>query len=205
MALIMYLTKAPRYKNITTDEYENIEVNDLVLVDKYFNWKMERENGGKYSCDTLEEWCGTPESKLPHKYIVNYYREFFIERTLFSEIRGFYEEYSLFEHVARIAKANQIFAWFAKNVMHDAEKMKYYVVSQEQIVELFYACKKVVDEGIDAAKEVLPIMEDQGYFFGTDNYNEIYMDQVRDMMEILECIIQTTDFEKETIYINAIW
>ena len=61
----------------------------------------------------------------------------------------------------------------------------------------------IVDEVI--AHETLPIMEQRGLFFGVDNYNEIYAQQVIEVANIVSNILETTDFEKETVYFNAIW
>lgn len=207
MALIMYLKKAPRYKNIITDQYESIPAKDIILIEKYFNWGMAREDG-KYSCDTLEEWCGVSESELPHKYIVNYYREYFTVKKTHSEIAGENERHAIFEHIARIAKANQIFNWFVKNVMNGSMTMEHYEVSKEQLESLFETCNSVMN-GVylneSVAKELLPLMEDKGYFFGVDSYNDFYAEQVFAVMEIVEHLLKTTDFEKESIYFNAIW
>lgn len=208
MALIMYLTKAPRYKNIMTNKYETISRNDIALIDKYFSWGMAREEGGRYSCDTLEEWCGISESKLPHKYIVNYYRDFFTEKNAYGEMIGEYKRHTIFEHLARIVKANQIFEWFINNVMNGVIDNEYYEVSKEQLSALLDTCKQVVSEGTikeSNAKELLPLMENKGYFFGTSEYNNAYAIQVTTMIEILESVLNTTDFEKETVYFNATW
>lgn len=207
MALIMYLNKAPRYKNIVTDQYESIPAKDIILVEKYFNWGMARDSG-KYSCDTLEEWCGIPESELPHKYIVNYYGEHFTVKKTYSELAGENERHAIFEHLARIVKANQIFNWFVKNIMNNSMTMEYYEVSKEQLESLLQTCKKVLDgENVNenAAMELLPLMQEGGYFFGTNSYNEIYTSQVISVIGIVENILATTNFEKETIYFNAVW
>ena len=214
MALIMYLTRAPRYQNIITDEYETIPRDDIVLIEKYFNWKKAKADG-KDSGDTLEEWCGIPESKLPHKYIVNYYRDFYTPKKAYSEHFGDMEVYSLFEHMARFAKANQIFNWFIKHVMNENANKEYYEVTKKQFEDLLDVCNKVkecfvrnedgyiIDEGV--AKDLLPIMDKKGYFFGTDSYGKIYAQQVMEAAEAIQNILATTDFEKQVVYFNATW
>lgn len=215
MALIMYLTRAPRYKNIITDEYETIPRDDIMLIEKYYNWKKARAEG-KNSGDTLEEWYGVPESKLPHKYIVNYYRDFYTEKNQYVEYIGNTEVYSLFEQLARFVKANQIFNWFIKHVMNDKVDNEYYEVTKEQLESLLEACNRVkdgftnvgeneyvIDE--DVAKEFLPLMKDQGYFFGLDEYSSYYAVQVIATIDAINNILATTDFKKQTIYFNAIW
>lgn len=214
MALIMYLTKAPRYQNIITDEYETISRDDIVLIDKYFNWKRAKAEG-KDSGNTLEEWCGISEDKLAHKYIVNYYNEFYLKKTVYHEYMGEVETYSIFDQLARMVKANQIFNWFINNVMNNTVDHNYYEVTKENLECLLTACNTVqncfdyndgkytVNENI--AKECLPLMDQRGLFFGTDSYNEVYADQVIETIKIVNNILETTDFEKEVVYFNAIW
>lgn len=216
MALIMYFTRIPRYKNILTDEYETIPRDDIVLIEKYFNWKRVRETGNQYNCDSLEDWCSIPESKLPHKYVVNYYRDFYTPKKQYVEYVGEVEGYSLFEQLARFAKVNQVFNWFIKNVMDGKVDQEYYEVTKRQFEDLLETCSKVksgftniggneytIDE--ELAKEYLPLMEEQGYMFGLKEYGSYYAVQVIEMIDIISNILDTTDFEKQTVYFNAIW
>lgn len=214
MALIMYLTKVPRYQNIATDEYETIPVSDVVLIEKYFNWKRVRSEGGN-SGDTLEEWCGVPESKLPHKYIVNHYGDFYTVKTRYNEYVGEIESYGLFEHLARFAKANQVFNWFIEHVMGGKADKELHEVTKNNLENLLDICNKVqrgfsehegeyiVNE--DIAKEMLPLMKERGYFFGTNEYDTMYAHQVINVINVIKNILEITDFEKETVYFNAIW
>lgn len=214
MALIMYLEKVPRYQNIMTDEYETIPRDDIVLIEKYFNWKKAKEDG-KDSGSTLEEWCGIPESRLPHKYIVNYYGDFYTPKHKYNEYAGEIEAYGLFEHLARFVKVNHIFNWFINNVMNGNIDKTFYEVTKMQLEDLLNVCNKVTngfikngDEYVvneDIAKDVLPILENKGYFFGTDIYGTIYAKQVIEVANAVKKILATTDFEKETVYFNASW
>ena len=91
----------------------------------------------------------------------------------------------------------------------------YYEVSKNHLENLLYACNNVtngitnnnnqliVDEVI--AHETLPIMEQGGLFFGVDSYNEIYAQQVIEVANIVSHILETTDFEKETVYFDEYW
>ena len=220
MALIMYLTKAPKYQNIDTDEYETIPRKNIELIDKYFTWQMVRSEGGNAG-NTLMGWCGVPQSELPHKYIVNYYNDFFTPKEFYEEYIGKTKEYTIFDQLARIVKANQIFNWFIKNVMNGTPDGEYHEVTKDQLMDLLNVCKNVrngftlIDHDEDdgdtysvdkeIAQEQLPIMEKQGYFFGTKNYDANYARHVVEMIDILENVLNTTDFDKETVYFNAIW
>lgn len=220
MALIMYLTKAPRYQNIHTNEYETIPLYDLVLIDKYFFWSMCRAEGKTDAC-TLEEWCGIPESRLPHKYVVNYYREFFTEKRFCKEYIGNATGFSIFSQAARIVKANQIFRWFIENVMDGTADKEYHEVTKGHLEKLVYACKRVRETIIqvrnddsgdaqftvneDIAQQYLPLMDEPGLFFGTNRYGTVYVADIIRTQRAVEQILHTTDFEKETVYFNAIW
>ena len=212
MALILYLERAPRYENIITKEYETIPRDDIALIESYFNWQKERADGGKYSCDTLEEWCGVPASKLPHKYIISHYSDFFIKRVVYSEIAGEVERYCIFEQLARIPKANQIFNWFIQNVMNGEPSKKHYNVTKDQLSMLLDALNKVKNSisevGIvneKVAKCVMPVLTNGGYFFGTTEYDAIYTAQIIDAIDIINNILSTTDFNEQAIYFNATW
>lgn len=204
MALIIYLTKAPRYKNTT--------VKEIKLIESYFRWKHEKEIGSKYATDTFEKWCGHSETELPNSDVVDYYKTFLIKDN---------ENYDLFERLGRFVKANQIFNWFIKNVMNGEVNQEYYTITKEQLENLLCVCRKVrsgftflkknkynedeyvVDESV--AKDLLPLMEKKGHFFGTNEYNNLYASQVIDVINILDNILKTTNFDKETVYFNAIW
>lgn len=220
MALIMYLTKAPRYQNIYTDEYETIPFGDLALIDKYFFWSMRRAEG-KTDAYTLEKWCGIPESKLPHKYVVNYYRDFFTEKRFYKEHSGNVTGFSIFTQAARILKANQIFRWFIENVMDGKPDRGYHEVTKEQFEKMASVCRCVCEtitqvrnnesEDVqfmvneDVAKMYLPTMDNPGLFFGTNQYGNVYATDIIRTLRTVERILRTTDFEKEVIYFNAMW
>jgi hypothetical protein len=220
MALIMYLTKAPNYQDIITDEYITIPREDIELIDKYFTWGMVRSEGGNAG-NTLEEWCGIPASKLPHKYIINHYREFFTMKKFYHEYIGDTKGCTIFDQLARIVKANQIFRWFIENVMDGKPDRQYHEVSARQLFDLLFACK-VVRKGFKliehdehygdkysvnetVARKYLPLLEEQGYFFGSKDYDINYAAHVLEMIDIIENILKTTDFKKETVYFNATW
>lgn len=122
--------------------YETIPIKDLALIDKYFFWTMLRYEGKTDAC-TLEEWCGIPESKLPHKYVVNYYRDYFTEKRFYNEYCGETEGFTIFSQQTRIVKANQIFRWFIEHVMNGRVDEGYHEVTRKQLAKLLHSCKRV--------------------------------------------------------------
>lgn len=214
MALIMYLTRAPRYKDITAKE--------IMLMESYFQWQHEKEIGSKYASETFEKWCSHSENELPDKKTINYYRTFFNKKEMYVEGIGKVQINSLFEQLARFVKTNHIFNWFIKNVMSNNVDKEYHEVTKEQLEIFIETCIKVKNSftfigknkytnedeynvNEDIAKELLPLMEDVGYFFGPHVYNDFYAEQVIKAIEVVNNILSTTDFKNQAIYFNATW
>ena len=204
MALIMYLTRAPRYKNTTTDT--------MRLIEMYLEWQHENRIHSKYSCDTFEEWCGKPESVLPSKDVIDYYSQFYTIKEVYEEGYGKEKTYSVFEQLARFVKASQIFKWFVDNIV-DFKIKQHYEIAKEQLENLLNTCIKVKDSfeqynghyivDKDVAEALLPVMSIDGIFFGTDSYKSIYAEQIIQTIECVNNILATTDFTKESIYFYA--
>jgi hypothetical protein len=216
----MYLTKAPKVQDLTTEKYKTIPFEDAALVDKYFNRQRVKEMGRNVGRN-FEEWCGVSEDRLPDSWTISYLSDFYAPKTVYNEQCGDTETYSIFDQMARIAKANQIFRWFIENVMDGNPDQKYHEVTRGQLIDLFTTCRRVkrkckliepdewfgdqyeVDE--EFAKEHLPLMDERGLFFGTNEYGSTYATNVIETYHALKNILETTDFEKEAIYFNAIW
>lgn len=192
MALIMYFNRAPRYDGITAK--------DIKLVESYYAWKKERALDGPYSCNTLEEWCGVSESEMPHKHAVNYLLDFMSPKKMYVEGIGEQERDSIFEQMGRIANAPHILKWFVDNIMDGKADVEYHEITGDQLSYLFQVCVEV--DGLDSeyAKSVLPLMGE----VSDDAYNDFYMTKVAETKDVLSNILGTTDFEKQTIYFNAI-
>lgn len=213
MALIMYLTKAPKYDNTTAKE--------IMLIEDFLHWRHENKIKSRYSCESFEQWGGVPESELPDKYTIEYYRQFYTKKSMYVEGVGQVMCDSIFDQLARFVKANQIFNWFIKNVMDNNADQEYHEVTENQLKSLLDVCTEVrsgftlvgVDSyygeqyevNVDVAEKLLPIMEERGHFFGVSNYGRIYIKQVIETIDAVIRILETTDFEKETVYFNAIW
>jgi hypothetical protein len=208
MALIMYFTRAPRYENISTK--------DIKLMESFFAWKHENEIAGAHSGGTFEEWCGHSESELPNLYVMKYFYQFYAKREMYVEGIGRNMTYGIFEQLSRLVKANQVFGWFYQNVMNSKKDHEYYEITQNQLKEFLGICNKVKDGftlsgtgnyvvNEDIAKEFLPVFSESGYFFGGTSYDENYANNIIEVIEVINNILTTTDFDKQTIYFNAIW
>lgn len=213
MALIMYLTKAPKYDNTTAKE--------IMLIEDFLHWRHENKIKSRYRCESFEQWGGVSESELPDKYTIEHYRQFYTKKHMYVDGVGQEVCYSIFDQLAHFVKANQVFNWFIKNVMNGNIDNEYYEVTENHLKSLLDVCNKVkegfnfigtddyygdqYDVDVEIASNLLPTMEERGYFFGTGNYGRVYVKQVNEVIDVVKNILETTDFEKETVYFNATW
>lgn len=145
----------------------------------------------------------------------------------------YYHWESLFEEVGYWRKANAIHRWFVENVQNNVDDCGRYEVSKEQLEELLAACIKVRDESKlasgwvkngercengqwfpcveegeyienpEVAEELLPTQG--GFFFGSTDYDQWYMRDIFDTIDILTKVLGTTDFDREIITYYASW
>jgi hypothetical protein len=135
------------------------------------------------------------------------------------------------EKVAYWRKANAIHKWFVANCQNGNDDCGEYYVSNKQLAELVAACKRVLDtvETVDgdldmgttyypdgrvehhkkpgqvvAQKEIaaatLPTQD--GFFFGGTDYDEFYLDDLRETVEQIEPLIAD---DRESYYYNSSW
>lgn len=161
--------------------------------------------------------------------------ELYEEIKPFLSIRGEYCHWeSIFQDVGYWRKANAIHRWFVDNVQNENDDCGYYEVSKEQAEELLDICKKVkegtqlekgmvengyrfdengnripfLEEGMtivnpEVAKELLPTQS--GFFFGSTEYDEYYMQDIDATIEILTKALAEVDFEREMLVYSASW
>lgn len=116
-------------------------------------------------------------------------------------------------------KANAIHKWFVDNVQDGEDDCKEYYVNHEQMEELLDLCNRVIKasklipgqiqngsqsgpnglepimedgkliEDPTTAKELLPTQS--GFFFGNTDYNEWYLDDIKETKKILEEALKT--------------
>ena len=88
--------------------------------------------------------------------------------------------------VAYWRKANQIHAWFVKHVQGGKDDCQEYHVTRDQLQLLVDNCKLVLMNREEAAN-LLPVQE--GFFFGSYEYDEYYFGDIQDTIDQLERIL----------------
>ena len=92
-------------------------------------------------------------------------------------------------------KANAIHDWFVQNVQGGEDECRPHYVSRESLLELKEACQQVIDDPT-CAKEVLPTTS--GFFFGSTEYDEYYMQDIKQTVDIIDkCLTLPDDWEFE--------
>lgn len=138
------------------------------------------------------------------------------------------------EEIGYWRKANQIHNWFVNHVQDGEDDCDYHnEVTKEILEELLDTCKTVlascelVDGKIQNGERFengkwIPAMVDgkyvkdpsvamkllptaSGFFFGGTNYDEWYVDDIKNTIDIITQALETTDFENEMIYYVSSW
>lgn len=225
MGLDMYLNRMPRYRGATA--------NDVCAVDSYLDWIKEKENvNSPYGKETFKEWCGIDE--IPNEKYIEFYSKFYNAKYPSWDIDHKYGWDSIIEQVGYWRKCNAIHNWFVKNVQDGIDDCNYHhEATEDKLEELLKTCYKVLEnielvdgklncgtqwrdgkcetvwrdgkviEDYSVAEELLPTTS--GFFFGGTDYNEWYVEDIKKTIEIVEKVLETTDFDKEMIYYCSSW
>lgn len=207
MGLDMYLNRMKRIQGVTLKQVR--------IIDSYLSWRDD-ESARKY---TFEEWSGYKQKDLPPKSLVKQYEE--SAKDAVSEGVGYWR------------KANQIHNWFVQNVQNGYDDCSCYEVSKERLEELLDICKLIksqcrlingkvevgqhtengelvtdykdgqVIDNKEIAEKYLPTQA--GFFFGSTGYDEWYMQDIDDTIQIIEKVLDETDFDNQVIYYSSSW
>ena len=220
MGLDMDLQKAKKLKNAS--------LQDIIFVDAYFRWRK-NTFAKEYS---LGEWCGIDEKDV-NKDIVALYENECSEKYYCWDEEKQYPYNGIITSLVSWRKANQIHNWFVENVQNGKDDCGTYEVSKEQLETLLDICKNVFEYSIlvdgkikngeilidgvwlnnyedgklikdtSYAKKHLPTLS--GYFFGSVEYNQWYLNDVEDTINKLTNVLKNTDFENEIVFYSSSW
>ena len=227
MGLDMYLERMPRYKGATAKEVSAIE--------NYLDWKQNKEDpqSGAKNC-TLKKWCGLDYKDVPKGNMMKFYKPFFTVKYSAWDTEKKYGWGRITEQVGYWRKANEIHNWFVKHVQDGIDDCGYHhEVTKEILEELLDTCQTVLNSCTLVLGQIkngetfkdgewVPIMEDgytiadssvaeellptqSGFFFGGTSYDQWYVDDIKDTIDIITKVLETTDFDKEMIYYVSSW
>lgn len=102
------------------------------------------------------------------------------------------------QDVAYWRKANQIRGWFVRHgLIEEDDDCVERPITRDDLVNLVADCEKVLADK-SLAQEVLPCT--QGFFFGSDEYDEYYFTDLIDTVDQLSTVLETSTDEDEFIY-----
>lgn len=99
-------------------------------------------------------------------------------------------------------KANAIHGWFVKNIQEGTDDCNEYYVSLDKLKELKKDCEKVLDD-ISLAPEILPTTK--GFFFGTYEYDEYFIQDLEHTVFQLNKILKSPDSKDWWITYRSSW
>lgn len=183
MGLDMFIFKIKRFENATLD--------DVGAVESYL--ELQRHNTEhpekKYS---MKEWCG---HEKPSDELIEYYSEL-VKRDKYGFI-------NIKEEVAYWRKANAIHQWFVDNVQNGKDDCDVHrELTKSDLLTLRDLAHEVLCDP-DKAEELLPTQS--GFFFGSTEYDEWYMEDLKSTIDQLDEIIKNTDFNTEALYYVSSW
>ena len=97
-------------------------------------------------------------------------------------------------------KANQIHAWFVKNVQGGEDNCGEYYVSHEKLKELRETCRQAI-----FAKDPNLLPPQAGFFFGSYDIDEWYWNDLKNTKAKLERIFALPEMSKLSFYYTSSW
>ena len=131
----------------------------------------------------------------------NFYPEDLKSIAVDQENRNFLSKYTLYQ-VGYWRKANAIHAWIVKNCADGVDECQEIYVSVEKAKQLRNAVDEVLRNHA-VGKKLLPTQE--GFFFGSQEYDEWYYDDLEYTKDLLDQVIKLCDGGKYSIIYEASW
>lgn len=114
-------------------------------------------------------------------------------------------DYGAQEVIFRVAywrKANAIHQWFVDNIQDGTDDCGEYGVTREKLEELLDLCKKIIADP-KSGKTLMPTAS--GFFFGSTDYDDYYLQELRYTEERIEKILKDTALTRCDFYYQSSW
>ncbi len=115
-----------------------------------------------------------------------------------------------YNQIASWRKSNQIHNWFVENCQGGVDECQLSIVEEYQLRELLEICETITNAPKtpsfireELASKNLPTTD--GFFFGGTEYDEWYFSDVEETVEIINKVLEETDFETQVIFYRASW
>jgi hypothetical protein len=94
-------------------------------------------------------------------------------------------------------KANAIHKWFVDNVQEGIDECQEHYVTTEKLTELKALCEEIL-----VSRDATKLPPTKGFFFGSDQVDEYYFDDLKATIEILNTALEDEDGE---YYYRSSW
>jgi hypothetical protein len=184
MGLDMYLYKTKRVNGYTGEDYEEVDS----VVSEFSSVEELREKASSLT-EIITERKDTVGA---------------LDEALNNQGEHF-RWASILERVGYWRKANQIHNWFVENCQGGVDECQMEEVPKQKIEELLVICLDIIKnkDNEELAKSELPTQS--GFFFGPTEYDEYYYQDIEDTIDILERVLEKTDFDKEIVLYRSSW
>ena len=98
-------------------------------------------------------------------------------------------------------KANAIHNWFVKNTQNGVDECQDTWINRNDLISLRNLCEMIINN--KAQPEAL-LPTTSGFFFGSTNYDEMYMSDIRDTIEIIDRALELNESDWD-IYYRSSW
>lgn len=109
-------------------------------------------------------------------------------------------------------KANHIHNWFVVNCQDGIDECQETEVTKDKIEELHRVCTEIMDTHKKLLPEVVKLTlyegilpTTEGFFFGGTEYDEDYIQNVEDTINILNNVLEGTNFDTDKIIYVSSW
>lgn len=99
-------------------------------------------------------------------------------------------------------KANAIHQWFVDNVQEGVDECQEAYVSREKLQELMELCQKIIADP-KSGEDLLPTQS--GFFFGSTEYDEYYMQDISYTVKRLDKILKDPALTECDFYYQSSW
>lgn len=192
MGLDMYLEKVSKIGDMT--------LNEILETAEYIEYQ---NRPTEYKDSSFARWCNG-DMNLVREDMIDAVKDNIKVRYYTWDDTQSYGRERIFDSVMYWRKANQIHKWFVENIQDGVDDCGIYVVSEEQLTELYDTAKRVLEtKDQSVARKLLPTTS--GFFFGSTEYDQWYYENVKETVEQLEKCLKEIDFENEIVYYTSSW
>lgn len=148
--------------------------------------------------ETCSKWNGTENYEKKFK---SFYPKELTEFKVDIDKRNFLSKETKYQ-VGYWRKANAIHEWFVRNCGDDIDECQEIYIGHDDLENLLNTCELVLKDH-SKAKELLPTQE--GFFFGSQDYDEWYFQDIEYTRDLLKKILDSGLAKTYDVIYQASW